>query len=64
YLSSFKDQGVLTRLLTLPANVIRDASKLSIVNSTDRKKIEADLAGRMNSIESRLREVASADPAP
>lgn len=64
YLSSFKDQGVLTRLLTLPANVIRDASKLSIVNSSDRKKIEADLAARMNSIETRLREVAAADPAP
>jgi len=62
YLSSFKDQGVLTRLLTLPANVIRDVSKLSIVNSTERKKIEQDLVARMNSIEGRLREVASAQP--
>lgn len=59
YLSSFKDQGVLTRLLTLPANVIRDASKLSIVNSTERKRIEQDLVARMNSIDSRLREVAA-----
>lgn len=64
YLSSFKDQGVLTRLLTLPANVIRDASKLSIVNSTERKKIEADLITRMNSIEGRLREIASAKQVP
>lgn len=64
YLSTFKDQGVLTRLLTLPANVIKDVSKMSIVNSTDRKKIEADLVARMNTIESRLREVPSASPAP
>ncbi len=64
YLSSFKDQGVLTRLLTLPANVIRDVSKLSIVNSSERKKIEADLVARMNSIETRLREVAASNPGP
>ncbi len=64
YLSSFKDQGVLTRLLTLPANVIRDASKLSIVNSSERKKIEADLITRMNSIEGRLREVAASNQIP
>ncbi|HRE81974.1 MAG TPA: hypothetical protein PLN52_13030 [Opitutaceae bacterium] len=59
YLSSFKDQGVLTRLLTLPANVIRDASKLSIVNSTERKRIEQDLVTRMNAIDGRLREIAA-----
>jgi len=40
YLSSFKDQGLITRLLALPANVIKDAASLSIVNSTDRKKRE------------------------
>src|SRR5207237_9934263 len=26
YLSSFKDQGLITRLLTLPANVVKDAA--------------------------------------
>jgi len=62
YLSSFKDQGILTRLLTLPANVVRDASKLSIVNSTERKKIEESLVGRMNAIDGRLREIASSQP--
>ncbi|MEO7413540.1 MAG: hypothetical protein ABIZ81_09290, partial [Opitutaceae bacterium] len=34
YLSSFKDQGLITRLLTLPANVVRDAASLSIVSSS------------------------------
>src|SRR5690606_31572214 len=43
YLSSFNDHGVLTRILTLPANVVRDASKLRIVNSNERKKKEEEL---------------------
>ena len=54
YLSSLKDQGVLTRLLSLPANVIRDASQLSIINSTERKKKEAELINRMAEIQKRL----------
>jgi hypothetical protein len=62
YLSSFKDQGVLTRLLTLPANVVRDVSKLSIVNSAERKKIEEDLVRRMNAIDQRLKELGAAQP--
>lgn len=62
YLSSFKDQGILTRILTLPANVVRDASKMSIVTSTERKKIEESLVSRMNGIESRLQEIAAAAP--
>lgn len=62
YLSSFKDQGVLTRLLTLPANVVRDVSKLSIVNSAERKKIEEDLVRRMNAIDARLKEIGAAQP--
>ncbi|MBM3874313.1 MAG: hypothetical protein FJ382_11390 [Verrucomicrobia bacterium] len=62
YLSSFKDQGVLTRLLTLPANVVRDVSKLSIVNSAERKQIEEDLVRRMNAIDQRLKEIGAAQP--
>ena len=62
YLSSFKDQGVLTRLLTLPANVVRDASKLSIVISAERKRIEEDLVRRMNAIDARLKEIGAAQP--
>ena len=54
YLSSFKDQGLITRLLTLPANVVKDAASLSIVTSSDRKKIEEDLMNRMNEIDKRL----------
>jgi len=62
YLSSFKDQGLVTRLLTLPANVVRDVSKLSIVNSSDRKKIEEDLVKKMNELEARLTEVHGQQP--
>lgn len=62
YLSSFKDQGLLTRLLTLPANVIKDAASLSIVNSSDRKKIEEKLVTQMNDIEKRLAEIQAEQP--
>jgi hypothetical protein len=62
YLSSFKDQGLITRLLTLPANVVRDATSLSIVNSSDRKKVEEQLVAKMGDIEKRLAELQSQAP--
>lgn len=62
YLSSLKDQGVLTRILALPANVIRDASQLSIINSTERKKKEEELINRMAEIQKRLDEQLAAAP--
>ncbi|MBA3849130.1 MAG: hypothetical protein C0502_03940 [Opitutus sp.] len=62
YLSSFKDQGLLTRLLTLPANVVRDAANLSIVNSTDRKKAEERLVSQMNELDKRLKDLQAQMP--
>src|SRR3954469_1251269 len=63
YLSSFKDQGLITRLLTLPANVVRDAASLSIVSSSDRKKVEQQLITKMGEIEKRLSEIQTQAPA-
>lgn len=54
YLSSVKDQGVVTRLLLLPANIVRDASEFSLLNSTQRREKEAQLTGRLRSIQTRL----------
>lgn len=62
YLSSFKDQGLITRLLTLPANVVRDAASLSIVNSSERKKIEEQLVAKMAEIDQRLTELQNQAP--
>ena len=62
YLSSFKDQGLLTRLLTLPANVVRDAASLSIVTSSDRKKMEERLVTQMNEIQKRLDDLQTQMP--
>src|SRR5260221_6238204 len=62
YLSSFKDQGLLTRLLSLPANVVRDAASLSIVSSSDRKKVEEDLVAKMADIDKRLADIQSQSP--
>lgn len=62
YLSSFKDQGLITRLLTLPANVVKDAASLSIVNSSDRKKVEEELVSKMAEIDRRLTELQARAP--
>ncbi len=62
YLSSFKDQGLITRLLSLPANVVKDAASLSIVSSSDRKKVEQDLMKKMAEIEKRLTEIQAQAP--
>ncbi len=62
YLSSFKDQGMLTRILSLPANVIRDATQLSIVNSTERRQKEEELVSRLGAIQERLQAIHSVAP--
>jgi hypothetical protein len=62
YLSSFKDQGLITRLLSLPSNVVKDAASLSIVNSSERKKKEQELVDRMNQIDKRLAEIQAQNP--
>jgi hypothetical protein len=62
YLSSLKDQGILTRILSLPANVVRDASQLSIITSNERKKKEEELIGRMADIQKRLDAQLAASP--
>ncbi len=62
YLSSFKDQGLITRLLSLPANVVKDAASLSIVTSSDRKKVEEQLVAKMAEIDKRLQQIQAAAP--
>ncbi len=62
YLSSFKDQSLVTRLLTLPANVVRDAASLSIVNSTERKQLEERLVKQMNDLQKRLDNIEAQAP--
>jgi hypothetical protein len=62
YLSSFKDQGLVTRILSLPANVVRDAANMSIVNSSERKKMEERLVSEMNALDRRLAEIEANAP--
>lgn len=54
YLSSIKDQGVINRLLLLPANIVRDASRFQLLNNDERRAKEADLTKRMRDIQGRL----------
>ncbi len=62
YLSNFKDQSLVTRLLTLPANVVRDAASLSIIDSSERKKMEEQLVGEMNALQKRLADIEAQAP--
>ncbi len=62
YLSSFKDQGLITRLLTLPAAVVKDAASLSIVTSSERKKKEEELVAKMANLDKRLAEIQTQAP--
>jgi hypothetical protein len=62
YLSSLKDEGVLSRILSLPVRVVQDASKMSIVGSSDRRKMEERLFGELDSLEKRLGTVQSQLP--
>ena len=62
YLSSFKDQSLVTRILSLPANVVRDAANLSIVDSTERKKLEERMGTEMTSLQKRLSDIEAQAP--
>ena len=62
YLSTFKDQGIVTRLLMLPANVVKDAANCSIITSSDRKQVEQDLILKENEIEKRLSDIQAQAP--
>jgi len=62
YVATLKDQGIVTRLLMLPANVIKDASSFSLITNNDRKKVEADLVAKENEIEKRLADVQAQAP--
>jgi hypothetical protein len=62
YLSTFKDDGIITRILMLPANVIKDASSFSIINSNDRAKVEQDLVNRENEVEKHLSDIEASSP--
>jgi len=54
YVGSKETDGILNRLLALPANMVKDVSKGSIITSAERKKIEDDLAARMAELQARL----------
>jgi hypothetical protein len=62
YLGSFKNQGVISRLLMLPADVVRDAAHFSVVNSNEREQIEQQLVTRMNELQKRLDDIQASEP--
>ena len=62
YVSSLKDEGMVSRLLMLPVNLVQDATSLSIVGSSDRKKAEERLFGELADLQDRLEKVEAEMP--
>jgi len=62
YLSTLDNQGILTRILTLPADVVKDASSMSLVSSSSKKKITEDLINKENDIEKHLADIQAQAP--
>ena len=62
YLSSFKDQGLITRLLSLPANIVKDVAQLNIVDKRDKDEIAKELVDKMSDIEDRLKSIRAQQP--
>lgn len=60
YVDSFKDQGVLMRLFSLPANLMIDTAHMHLVTNRDRAKVNAELTAKMDAIDRRLREIQTA----
>src|SRR6266542_2587455 len=58
YLESYRDKGILTRLVTLPANLVIDAANLNFVQG-DRAKAERDVRAKIDTIDKRLQEIRS-----
>ncbi len=64
YLSQMKNESLLGRILMLPAHVVQDVGKGSIVNSNEREKVEARIAEDMKRLQQRLDNVKASMPTP
>lgn len=62
YVSSLKDEGMISRLLMLPVGLVQDAASLSIVGSSDRKEAEERIFEELAALQNRLTEVEASMP--
>jgi len=64
YLTQMKDESLLGRILMLPARIIQDTAKGSIVNSNERQKMESKIADDMKRLQGRLDNMKANMPMP
>ena len=64
YLTQMKDESLLGRILMLPARIIQDTAKGSIVNSNERQKMEQKIADDMKKLQGRLDSMKANMPVP
>lgn len=59
YYDSFRDHGVLVRLMSLPAELVIDTAKGNLVTGRDRAAAEKTLSTKMSELEKRLNDISS-----
>ena len=62
YISSLKDEGLFSRLLSLPVKVVQDISTLSIIGSSEREEMENRLFSDLKELEEKLNQIESKAP--
>ena len=62
YLSTQKDKGLITRLLSLPANLVKDVANFNIVDKRDKDKVAEELIAKITEIETRMNEIQAQQP--
>jgi len=62
YLAKIRDEGLVTRLLSLPANVVKDTASGSFITNSERKAKEDELMAKMAEIDQRLQDIRAQAP--
>jgi len=62
YVSSLKDEGMVSRLLMLPVNLVQDVASLSIIGSSNRKEVEERIFGELTRLQDRLEKIEAEMP--
>lgn len=58
YYDSFRDHGVLVRLMSLPAELVIDTAKGNLVTGRDRAAAEKTISTKMSDLEKRLNDIS------
>jgi hypothetical protein len=61
YLATYNDHGVVTRILTLPAELLRDTADGSILVSANKDQVQKQLDQQMDALQKRIQAIQDSD---